>query len=256
VSDERHQELRLLVQADVDGELAARDGAAVAAHLAACGECRSLHVSLSAAKQAMLAAAPRFAAPEELRRRVAASIEAKTGPAPLPTRSAGRFEWSWLGGSFGAGALLAAALLLLVFVPRDAGVEDAVLDGHVRALQPGHLFDVPSSDRHTVKPWFDGKLDFAPPVKELSTQGFPLQGGRLDYIAGRPAAALVYGRARHVIDLFIWPNAGGREAAPAIALRNGYNLVGWKDGAMNYWAVSDLNPEELGEFVRDWRAAP
>jgi anti-sigma factor RsiW len=255
MSDERHQELRLLVQADSDGELAARDAAAVAAHLADCAECRALQRRLRETKHGIATEASYHLAPEDLRRCVTAAIAEQVPmlpPSPLPRRS---WKWAWSGGSLGAGALVAASLLLLLATPRDDKIDGAVIDSHVRALQPGHLLDVPSSNQHTVKPWFDGRLDFAPPVKDLAGEGFPLQGGRLDYVAGRAAAALVYGRAQHVIELFVWPSANGVETAPREAIRNGYNLIHWSNGQMNFWAVSDLNSDELGAFVRDWRAA-
>jgi anti-sigma factor RsiW len=252
--DERHEELRLLVQADTDGELPARDAAAVAVHLADCAECRSLQGVLRETKESVRAAAPYYQASEDFRNRMM-SLIAKNAPS-APSRSrrlAWRFNWGWLGGSFGAGALVAAALLLLVSLPQDEGIENSVIDSHVRALQPGHLLDVPSSNQHTVKPWFDGRLDFAPPVKDLAAQGFPLVGGRLDYIAGRPAAALIYGRAKHIIELFVWPSAHTAATAPNRTVRNGYTLIQWSNGQMSFWAVSDLNGEELDEFVRNWR---
>jgi anti-sigma factor RsiW len=118
-------------------------------------------------------------------------------------------------------------------------------------LQPGHLEDVVSTDQHTVKPWFDGKLDFAPPVKDLAAAKFPLLGGRLDYLNGRAVAALVYGRDKHLIDLFIWPDRGS--ATPVATVRNGYNAVHWSDGGMTFWAVSDLEARELREFARLWQ---
>jgi anti-sigma factor RsiW len=253
--DERHEELRLLVQADTDGELAARDAATVAAHLADCAECQSLQDTLRETKESVRAAAPYHRASEDFRNRMTSLIAKNTPAAPSRSRRlAWRFNWGWLGGSFGVGALAAASLLLLVALPQDEGIESSVIDSHIRALQPGHLLDVPSSNQHTVKPWFDGRLDFAPPVTDLAAQGFPLVGGRLDYVAGRPAAVLIYGRKKHIIDLFVWPNANAAGTAPSQTVRNGYNLIQWSSGQMNFWAASDLNKEELEEFVRDWRA--
>jgi len=251
MTDERHGELRLLVQADIDGELPARDAAIVAAHLADCAPCRALQRQLRELKQSLRAGIAREPAPDALRRK----LVAMTAPAPAATRNfASPRLWGWTGGSFGLGALVAAALLLFVVVPRGGDVESAIVDGHVRALQPGHLLDVASSNQHTVKPWFDGRLDFAPPVKDLAAQGFPLAGGRLDYLGGRSVAALAYGRQKHIINLFIWPQAGIAGAGPDML--KGYNIVHWSAGGMNFWAVSDLERGELESFARDWQATP
>ena len=117
-------------------------------------------------------------------------------------------------------------------------------------MLPSHLFDVASTDPHTVKPWFEGKLDFSPPVKDLAGQGFPLVGGRLDYLHNRPVAALIYRRRKHSINLFLWPSPAGSAAAPNRVTRQGYHMIQWTHSGMTFWAVSDLNDRELQEFVR------
>jgi anti-sigma factor RsiW len=124
-----------------------------------------------------------------------------------------------------------------------------VLSAHVRSLAGTHLIDVPSSDQHTVKPWFNGKLDFAPAVKDV--EGFPLLGGRLEYFDGRPAAALIYGRRNHIINVFTWPSAA--PTAETTQTRNGYHLQSWTSNGMAFWAVSDLNETELRQFVSLYR---
>jgi anti-sigma factor RsiW len=254
MSDDRHQELRLLVQADCDGELAPREAAAVAAHLDDCAECRTLQRDLRATKAAVRDQAPRYQAPDDFRRRMAAMMAAD---APRPRAAKPRWRWGgWLG-SFGFGAAVAAALILLIVMPRnDTGIEQSVLDGHLRALQSDRLYDVASTDQHTVKPWFAGKLDFTPPVKDLAAQGFPLKGGRIDTVHGRTVAAMVYGRAKHAIDLYVWSRPDIGDAPPRDVTRSGYNLVTWSRGDMIFWAVSDLNRAELDDFVRDWQTAP
>ncbi|MGH7153425.1 MAG: anti-sigma factor family protein, partial [Acetobacteraceae bacterium] len=189
-----------------------------------------------------------------------------TAQAPVPPPRQAPWQTLWQGMvrrwrealAFGGGAAVAAAVVLLLVLPGGGGeIAQDVASAHIRALQPGHLMDVVSTDQHTVKPWFDGRLDFAPPVKDLAAQGFPLIGGRLDYLDGHPAAALVYRRAKHLIDLYVWPaqsSTSGGPTAPRTGERNGYHLVHWRQDGMQLWAVSDVEAAQLRAFVRDWRA--
>ncbi len=187
---------------------------------------------------------------------LAAARPARPAMAAAAPESLGWWHRWWSNGaSFGLGAACAAALAFLLLMPAmPPGLTEQVIAGHVRALQPGHLQDVASEDRHTVKPWFDGRIDFAPPVKDLAAARFPLTGGRLDYLDGRPVAALIYQRDKHVIDLFVWPAAG--ETPPQSAERQGYNIVHWSQNGMAFWAVSDLETAQLKQFAEDWRRAP
>ena len=170
-------------------------------------------------------------------------------------RQALQGRWMPVGGGFAAGVLACAvALQLLGSWPSESTsqppLDREIVASHVRSMMADHLFDVPSSDQHTVKPWFLGKLDFSPTVHDLSAQGFPLSGGRLDYIDGRPVAVLVYSRGRHVINLYTWPakDAGSRQGRPSS--RQGFNMVDWTQSGMRFWAVSDVSPAELEQFTR------
>ncbi len=253
-------EMHLLIQADVDGELGPAEAARVRAHLDRCADCEAVQQSLLSLSERIRRDVAYRPAPEALiaavRSRIAAAAPSET--APVAAAAPWRRRLSWIA-PFGGGFALAACLALVAVLPGGGGgggggLPDAVVAGHIRALQPGHLMDVVSTDQHTVKPWFDGRLDYAPPVKDLKSDGFPLAGARLDYVAGRPVAALVYQRRQHVIDLFVWPDGGHVNLSPAESRRDGYNVLRWSGDGMAFWAVSDLSAEELADFVRLWQA--
>jgi anti-sigma factor RsiW len=252
----------LLVQAELDGELDAAQAAALAAHRGECPVCQAAVIQLARAR-ALIGEGLYEPMPEDLRARILSQIAA-AAPVHRPldwvrARGFAPSFWRrwWISAtSFGVGAACAAAIALLVFAPGVNSLTEQVVAGHIRSLQPGHLEDVPSSDRHTVKPWFDGRIDFAPPVKDLAAVGFPLKGGRLDYLGGRPVAALVYQRDKHVINLFVWPTTARAEGLPEAPDHQGYNIVHWTANSMALWAVSDLEASQLREFAEEWRRSP
>jgi anti-sigma factor RsiW len=250
----------LLVQAELDGELDAAEAAALAAHRATCPVCEAAAAELARARALIGAERLYHAMPEDVRARIIAQIAADSPRAPsltlpplLGREGWGLSRWWSSAAGFGLGAACAAGLSFLLLVPQEPGLVGQVVASHIRALQPGHLEDVPSSDQHTVKPWFDGRIDFAPPVKDLAAERFPLRGGRLDYVGGRPVAALVYQHDKHLIDLFIWPAAERAAEPPETSTRQGYNVVHWRQNGMALWAVSDLEAGQLREFAEDWR---
>lgn len=238
----------MLVQAELDGELDAAETVRLSAHLETCASCTALRAELAALSARLRGGVTRHAAPASLR----AAFPVQVPQARRPVRS----TWSHAV-SFAGGMAVAAAAVLAV-LPAHGDLTGEIVSAHIRALQPGHLVDVESTDQHTVKPWFDGRLDFAPMVRDLAPQGFPLAGARLDYLAGRPVAALVYRRRLHVIDVFVWPpgraddRAGGRAGSDGTV--QGYRVVAWVQDGMSYQAVSDLNGAELAEFVQLLRA--
>jgi anti-sigma factor RsiW len=198
--------------------------------------------------------ATRYAPPAGLAARIRNDVRAAAAPAPRPrpARPAAAPWRRWLEAAavYGAGAATAWGIALSVLVvPAQDLTRDAVVAGHVRSLMGAHLADVASSDHHTVKPWFAGKLDFSPPVIDLATEGFPLTGGRLDYFDGRAVAALVYQAGPHVINLFVWPTPDGKSVPPELLAQQGYNIVHWGQAGMQAWAVSDMSAAELQSFA-------
>jgi anti-sigma factor RsiW len=243
------EEMRLLVQADLDGELDAAATAALAANLADCPGCAGLRQELTGLSARLRGELRPYAAPASLRRALEARFAPPAAAAPPPPSGFRRRVLPFA--MFGAGAAVAACLALLL-LPAGADPDGELLADHIRALQPGHLTDVLSSDQHTVKPWFDGRIDYSPPVKDFVAEGFPLIGGRLDYVHDRPVAVLAYQRAKHLIDLYVWPEQGAA-SGPAVQARNGYNIVRWRDGGMAFTAVSDVELAQLRDFAELWR---
>jgi anti-sigma factor RsiW len=237
----------------VDHELDQAQSASLQEHLASCVGC-SRRVADRESLGRLIRSVPYYAAPDRLRAQIATA-----GPRTRYTPSL----LAWAAALTLAVSLGGVAAVRMVRarpgVDVTASMADAVASGHVRSLMADHLFDVRSSDQHTVKPWFLGKLDFSPPVDDLSSIGFPLVGGRLDYIAGRPAAALVYQRRQHTINLFIWPvdaPASGGQGQPGkedVRSTRGFQMRHWDRGGMSFWAVSDLNDAELAQFERALR---
>jgi anti-sigma factor RsiW len=243
------ERLRLMIQAGHDGELDAAHEAELEHHLAECPACATRRTELATLSRRLKAEVPRHPAPPALR----ALVEAQLGRKPAPVVRSNPVRRH--GPGVVLGFAMAACLALAILPMRGPDIGGEVVASHIRALQASHLVDVASSDQHTVKPWFDGRLDYAPPLRDLAAQGFPLEGGRLDYVDGRPVSALVYRRARHAINLFVWPAASHRERPPSSRVVNGYNIVRWSEGDMAFWAVSDVSATDLDEFVRLWRAS-
>jgi len=243
-------EIRLLIQADLDGELRPAEAARIAAHLERCPRCAETQDQLASLAGRVRAEVPSYPASDDFRRALTARLAAAAPKPATPHRRP-----LLLGAGFGMGFAMAASLALIFLPVGAAQLPDEIVASHIRALQPGHLMDVVSTDQHTVKPWFDGRLAFAPPVKDLAAIGFPLAGGRLDYLVGHTAAAMVYRRAQHVIDLYAFDGTDLPTGLVPSGSRDGYNFIRWTDGGMTFWAVSDLNAQEMDQFVRAWRKA-
>src|SRR6185437_5527412 len=247
------QDMRLLLHAYLDDELGAAESLAVARHLAECDACRQRFDAYARLRGNLRQADLHRSAPAALRARIASQL-----PRPARAPRVPRQRWQ-----MALAALAALFVIAAVFAGwqavelrrqgSDALAADAVSD-HVRSLLPGHLIDVQTSNEHTVKPWFDGRVDFSPQVKDLTAQGFELVGGRLDVLDGKQVAALVYKRHLHTINLFQWP-AGVVAAAPP-QTRDGYHVLEWNDAGLRFVAVSSVAENDLQAFERAFRAQP
>jgi len=236
----------------LDGELDLARSLEVEQHMRECEVCARAYHNQITLRSSLKDESLYYCAPEKLKKRIQSSLrnEAKSEVSPRA------FGWRWLT----VGASLAFMLLIglvvwrvvLIRVNPSVDLAQEIVSNHVRSLMPGgsHLTDVLSSDQHTVKPWFDGKVDFAPPVKDFASQDFRLYGGRLEYLNNRTVATLIYQRRLHYINLYIWPAEQAGATGEVTTQRQGYNLIHWTSSGMSYWAISDLNSVELHEFAR------
>jgi anti-sigma factor RsiW len=239
------EEASRLLHAHVDGELDAERSLELEALLERHPALRAARERIRDASAAIRDQAEYYRAPASLAGRLRASIP----PAPESPTPSQPTLWRWLqpSAAFAAAAVLTWAVALATLRPgEDQRIAGEALAGHVRATLGGRLYDVASSDRHTVKPWLSARLDYSPPVADLAADGFPLLGARVDYVAGRPVAALVYRRREHVIDVYVRP---GPAKAPRSDARDGFGIERVSAGGMEYWIVSDLEREELERFA-------
>lgn len=264
----------------IDDELDALDRQAVSAHLAGCPTCSARYERQRALGETLRQKLPTYAAPDLLRARIGNALRVEAGrgsgtageppsASVMNASAALRSARRWKLVALAASVLFVASTTYGVVATRDAGrggaqrsmfVDNAiahdVLASHVRSLMPGHLTDVASSNRHNVKPWFNGRLDYSPPVYDLSDSGFPLVGGRIDYVGNRAVAVLVYQRRQHLISVYVWPSSWSIDGGAGAARRTpdltqqGYHMLSWTSGGMTRWAISDLNEDELGELAR------
>jgi anti-sigma factor RsiW len=243
------EEADVLLHALIDGELDAGHAREVEEHVAGCAACAAELAAYREMSKAVAGANLRYTAPPQLRRRIEAS---------LPQTRAPNRRAVLRGFAMGSAVSALAATGLVAIVLRnddEQRIQSEIVSAHLRSLQAGHLTDVLSTDQHTVKPWFNGKLDVAPPVIDLTAQGFTLVGGRLDYVDARAIGAIVYRRRAHVINLFVAQTANTERRAAKTEAFQGFNIRSWGDRGLNYWAVSDLAADELAEFSEKFEAA-
>jgi len=246
------------LSAYIDGELPADRALETAEHLTTCPQCSGEYEAMLETITALHARLERYTAPDVLRARVRAAVAStprEIGDARMPRVTGSDRRRAWRRAAVIAATLVVGAALgtgiTTITRPRSsagAAIASEVLSSHVRSLMPDHLTDVRSSDQHNVKPWFNGRLDYSPNVPRLEEQGFPLIGGRLDYVGGRPVAVVVYARRQHMINVYSWPTRAPDSPVAATAA-NGYNMLAWRSGGVERWVVSDLNTEELRSFA-------
>jgi anti-sigma factor RsiW len=241
------QEAGPLIHALADGELDLTRSLEIEAHLQQCQSCTMARNEIRDLGYLMKDASLRFAPAPGFEKRLRSAVRREANEKPVT-----HVWWRWVAAASLAVLVLAVGTVVVILnrPASDTLVAQEVVSSHVRSLMVQHLTDVPSSDQHTVKPWFDGKLDYSPPVKDLAQQGFELKGGRLDYIDNRPVAALVYQRRQHFINVFVWPAKSSSKAVTQASVSQGYNLIRWANAGMEWWAVSDLNLAELQQFVQ------
>jgi anti-sigma factor RsiW len=242
----------ILLNALIDGELDAGHARDVEKHVAACPACTEKLTEFRKIHDAVSAAGLKMTAPAYLRSRIEKALPLPSARAVAPRRFFQPSRRTFFGG-FAVGTALSAALaaslvLTVAGTDQQQTIANEVVSAHIRSLQAGHLIDVETSDQHTVKPWFNGKLDVAPPVVDLAAQGFRLLGGRLDYIDGESVASVVYQRRKHIINLFVAQRLGASHASTRIEAIQGYNVRYWSEAGLDFWAVSDIAPDELNEF--------
>jgi len=248
------QQTQELMSAYLDAELDASAALRLQEHLDGCDGCRAAMTELEALQDRIAAQASQHQAPPHLRHRIQSALAAQRPTPPRPAKRQKTWSWAWINLGLATMASTAFAVTLSLYLNQpstDTLIEQELVASHFRALMPNHLADVASTDQHTVKPWFAGKLDFSPPLHDLAAEGYPLIGGRLDYVQQRPVAALVYRHRQHIINVYIWPSAphGTRQGQ-----RQGFQVLRWTQEGMMFYAVSDLNPQELADFARELRA--
>jgi len=243
------REAEYLLHGYVDGELELAGSYEFERHLAGCATCAAKLAREQSLRARLAGSAGSFRSPPHLKSKIESALAEVIPAADIRSRASQRHAHRLLTAVVAAG--LCGVALMILFRPdaTDALLVRQVRDSHVRSLMAAHLYDVESSDQHTVKPWFAGRLDFAPWVSNLADEGFRLVGGRLEYFDNRAVAALVFRRRDHVINLLTWPAPNGATTSPQLDRLEGYQIVHWSAGGMTYWAVSDLNAAELQDFA-------